>query len=302
MPSLQIFSFNSSTIKTIPFITLPYSLNSGDTIVEIDFRNTHFMIAGSKKIKINNMNCYFNKIENNDLIKTNDECIIFNEETINTPNSFFLGNFIYKDINSLLFTLPVKTSEQYFVEIKNTLTSSLDKKKIFINCNLVSYMDSSALSAMLDLIDITISKRHKLHFYSPNSKFKSYLQLAKIQKKVPIMEAKIPQIEQFIHQGRVTANYCIANEFQKHNISSNIINYIGRLTSVCNILLNDNQISRIHSAIIIINNIPYLLDCGSANQTYINNKKIKHFSLYQLKVDDTIIFGNSSNYTLKEYT
>lgn len=300
MPSLQKFSFKSSVLEIINFDKVPYTLSIDDAVLEIAFKNNFLMVASNISFYLNNIKCYFAKIKTDDLIYINNECIIFNEEIIIIPDDFFLGNFQYNGINSSLFTLPIKVSEQYFLTIDNILKSSLNKKKIFINCNLVSYMDGSALSAMLNLINTAIDKQSEIHFYLPNNKFLSYLQLAKIKKIVPIIESMIPSIEQFIDHGFVKINYFIVNHVKEYIINSKIVNYIGRSTEICSILVEDNQVSRIHSAIIIINNLPYLMDCDSVNQTYINNKKIKKFSLYQLKINDTIILGNSSRFILYE--
>lgn len=305
MPSLKNFSLYESSIKTINFNTTPYSLSSDNVIVEIDSENRKYVVSSNVEMMVNADKSYFSHIETNDLICFNDEFIVFNEfnEETGHADNVFLGN-VKKNI--LVFRLPKKISKGPFSEIFKVAEHYPGPKKIYIDCSSTLFMDSKSVSGMMELIEKSEYKENSICFYKPSYKFLTYLKLANIEKNVPVKESGETFIDHFIDKKQfadkkqMKNNYVITDKADNYVAAPENVISVGRLNNTCDIVLSDENISRIHALIINIHNSLYVIDCHSTNFTYINGWKIPPYRLNQLKVNDTIVFGRNACFNIKQ--
>lgn len=98
--------------------------------------------------------------------------------------------------------------------------------------------------------------------------------------------------------------------FDKNSLSKKNSNFIGTNKSTCNILLDDPSCVEYHAVLqfraIFTKQpdkirgkriLPFIMDLGSSNGTYLNNNKMQPHEYIQVKQGDVLKFGNS----LKEY-
>lgn len=299
MPLMLNFSLHSTSIKLISCDKLPYRLTAKKTVVELDKKDNMDMVASSKKILINNNEMFFSQIKNNDVIVYDNNFFILINSNYGT-RSFFTGLTQYNNRNSLLFRAPGRTYDYFFYGINKIISYYRDFKQVMISCNSVIYMDSASIAAMIELINLTKQLRCSIFFCSPSVKFNSYLKLANIYKLVQLIEDNkaLQKNLTTMDENEKQIPFILKNQSACYVIKSNIVNYVGRETNICNIVISNPSVSRIHSAIIMIQNCIHLIDCGSTNGTFVNNKKVTPFTLQALKIDDTLLFGGSNSFNI----
>ncbi len=304
MPSLKNFSIYESVIKNINFNVTPYSITLGDTIFEIDSENDGYIISSNTEFMINAGKCYFSSVKTNDLLFFNDEFIIFNPEAGYADNHIFLGKVKDDKDKILIFKLPKKISKGPFNDILKIIQKYSDIRKIFIDAGSVLFMDSKAISGMIELIQK--DKNKSVYFYKPSYKFKTYLTLANIEKMISVKSSAHPFIDQFIDKrkemidkNQMNHSYLITDKVNNYLLAPENVITVGRMKDTCDILLSDESISRLHAVIVNTNNSLSVIDLGSTNSTYINGWKVSSYLLNQLKVNDVITFGRNIYFYIK---
>eukprot|EP01111_Echinosteliopsis_oligospora_P007096 TRINITY_DN2170_c0_g1_i1.p1 TRINITY_DN2170_c0_g1~~TRINITY_DN2170_c0_g1_i1.p1 ORF type:complete len:252 (-),score=50.63 TRINITY_DN2170_c0_g1_i1:47-754(-) len=95
-------------------------------------------------------------------------------------------------------------------------------------------------------------------------------------------------------------NACLVNVQGVINIGANSSYVFGRLADVCDIILDDPSVSRIHAAIVHHGNgKAYLIDLRSAHKTFLNKSEIATETPVSLKDGDVIKFGGSPSFTVQ---
>jgi hypothetical protein len=296
MPSLKTFSLYSSAVESADFITMPYVMKFGDTIIEIDSEDDKYMVTSNVKLRVNADRCYFSEIKTNDLIHIEDKFIVFSESC--GFGDIFLGHFIDNQKDIFVFRLPEKVSEKALDEIREIVKPGHGTKKIiYVNSDSVQYMDTKSIGAMMELMQESKDRKDSIWFYMPSYKFKTYLGLANIERMIPVKELRDKEVEAFTHS-RQTARYMLAGD-KDYLIECETAITVGRSDEAGRICLSDESVSRIHAIIVNIRNVLYVIDHCSTNFTYINYRKIPPYSLQQLKADDILVFGQNSYFKIR---
>ena len=294
------FALDSTSIRFIPCKELPCRLfDHNATIIELDEQDNQNMVASNQKILINNREVYFSSIDTHDVIVYKKTIFVIINTINYNHNFFFIGCIAYKNLTSLLFAAPKRIDNSFFKELLQVLSDN-NLKQIIINCKDVFYMDGDAISALIELIDKADNCHCSLLFYSSSSKFISYLTLSNIGKKITRIEkdeAIETAMDASVHMD-TPIPFVLKNSMTTYPVRHDIVNYVGRIENLCNVLLKTPLVSRLHSAIFRINNCVYLIDCGSTNGTYINDKKTTPFTLQALKLNDKIFFGSDMAFML----
>lgn len=302
---IATFKLDSTAIKFISCEELPCRLfDKGTTIIELDELDNSSMVASNQKILLNNKKVYFSSVSPKDIIVYQMSVFVLINKSDYNDTSCFTGYVLYKNLPAALFSAPKRVYDSFFKEIIELVFSNSKLEQIIINCNAVLYMDGSAIAAMIELIDRVNSCHCRLLFYSPSEKFVSYLKLSNIRRMTHLVE-KNKTIDAVIKSALYVDShmqFVLENSKNSYPVWHNRVNYVGRIDSLCNIMLQTPLVSRLHSAIFILNHHIYLIDCGSTNGTYINNKKLTPFTLHTLKVSDTILFGSSTPFRLLRNT
>ncbi|MEE4356688.1 MAG: FHA domain-containing protein [Desulfococcaceae bacterium] len=206
----------------------------------------------------------------------------------------------------LVCQLPRKSSGRSFAEIHKIIKNYPAEKKIYIDCSAIRFMDSESVSCMVDMIRQMKSEGRSLYFYKPGERFITYIELANIRKMVSLITSGNELLDRYIKQKQSGSNshcqnrYIITDNINNYVIKPEMIISVGRLDNTCDIILQDEQVSRIHALLLNTGNALYAVDCGSTNLTYINGWKSEPYCLNSLKVNDSIVFGNKSYFRIRQ--
>ncbi|MBN2808871.1 MAG: FHA domain-containing protein [Deltaproteobacteria bacterium] len=301
MPMIHIFSSHCPTIETVALDKLPQTFFAADPgILEIDFKKNEYLSTGNKEFLLNNNKILSGVIKHNDLMIINDQFVIFNQYNKNISDNFYLGRFNQQGDVCFLFHLPAKINSNCFETIDSIIKNCRGRRKLYLACESVRYMDSATLSAMLHLIKITEKEQCTVHFYRISDKFNSYLKLANIKNRCRQIEKKDPLLEFFLKKNRAQHNYLIVNEEHCLTINPKKALLTGRTKKLCELHFQNPSISRLHAALIQIEDEILIIDCGSKNHTYINEQAIPAYQAYPLNVQDRISFANQPPFSLQQ--
>lgn len=71
---------------------------------------------------------------------------------------------------------------------------------------------------------------------------------------------------------------------------------IGKLSRICDVIISNPMVSRVHAEVNRVEENYYLVDLGSTNGTFVNGVKIEKNESYLLQVGDEILFANIKYY------
>ena len=307
MPFVLSFSFNSATMKPIYIEKTPYNLLDNDTIVEIDLdkEKKAYMIASNKEMLRNNSKVFFSEIKDNDIIVCGSSLFVIcdtDHKDKDGKKCYFVGIIKNKNSNALMFKAPSKIYKSFFNEIYKIFTCyTYISSQLIIDCKNISYMDNDSIESMISLLTDSRNKKYSVYFYSPSTKFDSYLKLSNITKLTRIIKQNsgFEQKYNYLSCPAPSYRFFLRSKYARYEVIPNMINYVGRSDNLCSVFLHDDTISRVHAAIFILQNLIYILDCGSTNGTFINNKRIVPFTLCLLRIHDTVFFGDSIEFSVE---
>lgn len=309
MITLKRFSLFVTNVDTLTFEDLPVDLSFDNYQFNIRYEKPKFFINSNRQFFINSDKCFFSEIIPGDLVNFNNEFIFFAASTGLAGNNVFVGKIQLTGIDDklLIFRLSRKNAGKDYTEIAEIMNRLPDAGIIYVDVSAAQFMDSHAIQSMMALIQQTKDAKRSLFFYKPSQKFITYLKLANIEKKVPIMSSPNRHIDQFIEKRAASAqhrsdatHYSISDQLNSLTIQPETVLSVGRLNTSCGLLLSDSQISRVHVLFVNTDARLYLIDCHSTNFSFINGVKVTPYCLNPLKNEDTVTFGQNSHFTIKQ--
>jgi len=309
MITLKHFSLFEPNIDKLAFKAWPVKLSFDDYQFEIRSENSRFFISGNQPFCINNQKCSISEIIPGDLINFENEFIFFDKKKGDKNTGVFLGKIqVPEDKDKLLiFKLSRKNAAEDYDEIFEFMMRLPEAAKIFVDASATQFMDSQAIQSMMALLKKARGAKRSLFFYNPSQKFISYLKLANIEKKTPVMPSVNPHIDQFIerhsqntriHPGAI--HFFISDRLNRNIILPETVLLVGRLNPNCGLVLSDNQISRVHALFINTDARLFLMDCHSTNLSFINGQQVAPYCLKPLKNKDLVDFGQSSHFIIEQ--
>ena len=280
---------------------MPHELSFENTVLEIDSENQEYLISANAELMVNVRKCFFSQIKTHDLIFFRDTFIVFNEALSNPHDTdVFIGHFNENQENLFVFKLPEKVSDQSFEDIRKSIGHDHQgPPKLYIDCQSVLYMDSKAINGMMALIQDMKNEKNEICFYAPSYKFRTYLELANIDRLVPLKTKSDAWVDHLIREKPMGQGCKIANDSEEHHIGRERLISIGRQNSKCDISLSDPSVSRVHAVMIHMNGELYVVDCGSTNFSYVNHRKIMPYCLNPLKINDIVVFGHDTYFKIR---
>ncbi len=303
MPIIYLFSKHCTEVKTVSIEKLPCTVFTDERgVLEIDKKNDDYVVGCNKKFLLNNNKIFFSALNHNDLMVINDQFVLFDQHANNIPDNFYLGKFNLQEETAFLFSLPPKVKITCFDDIHSIIKPYYCRKKLYIDCASVRYMDSVTLSGMLNLIKKAGSEQCIVYFYMVSDKFNTYLKLANIKNKCCMLQTSNHLIDYFLKKKRTQHAYILSNTERNCSIDPKKALLVGRTEKICRLHLHEESVSRFHAALIQLDDNIFIIDCDSKNQTLVNDQSIPPFKLYRLKTLDQITFANQPSFTLQENT
>jgi pSer/pThr/pTyr-binding forkhead associated (FHA) protein len=307
MITLKHFSLFAGHVDKLACETLPACMTFDEYQFNIGYEQARFIINCNRPFLINSHKSSRAEIKHGDLINFDHEFILFDESHRSTGNGVFVGKIHIPGIDDklLIFRLSRKNTGKDFTDIAEVMQRLPDAGKIFIDVAATQFMDSNAIRSMMALIQQAGDAKRSLYFYKPSQKFITYMKLANIEKKVPLLSSPNPYIDLFIEKRSTSlqnlsgaVHFSISASDTKFTVPPETVLPVGRMNTMCGLLLSDSQISRIHVLFVNTDARLYLIDCNSTNFSYINGQKVSPYCLNPLKNNDTVAFGQNSHFTI----
>jgi anti-anti-sigma regulatory factor len=308
MMTLKHFSQYASHVDKLACDTLPAVLSFDNYRFSIHHESNGIIISCTHPFLINNRECTHTEFSQGDLIKFDHEFILFDNTHHSVGYNVFVGKIRIPDADGklLIFKLQRKNTGKDFNEISDIAARVPDAGKIFVDTSATQFMDSDAIQSMMTLIQQLGKEKRSIVFYKPSQKFISYLKLANIEKKAPVLPFSNRYIDQFIENSAAgrqnvsgAVHFSLSDGHKQFTMLPETVFPVGRMNTICGLSLSDSQISRIHVLFINTDARIYLIDCSSTNFSYINGRKVTPYCLESLKDNDTVTFGQASHFTIQ---